>query len=111
MFFTIKKSRFGSSDLAKIKIIADARFRVLSYPMRHTEQALDIYLKQNYKQSLKQLSLKIALSCSVLDDFGDEFTVVFNDKIIDKLANLITYGNSEIKGSDIIKFAFKDFNK
>lgn len=105
MLFTIKSS-YKDLDLAKMKIIANARRTIALFPVKTAELGLDSYLKSNYGLGLRQMCLKLVLSATYSSNGDGEIIITFIDKELDKIAALITYGNLELKGSDILKCAF-----
>ena len=74
--------------------------------MRATEIALDNYLKNNYNTSLKIVGMNLLLNSSISTD-GEFLVTTFKDIRYDKIASFITYGNSEVRGCNMIKDAFR----
>lgn len=105
MLFTIKCS-YKSLSLAKLKITASARRTVSYFSMKTAEMGLDSYLNSKYGLGLKQMCLKLILSATYSKNTEHEIIVTFIDKELDNIAALITYGNTELRGSNILKCAF-----
>ena len=83
-----------------------ARRVILAWPMRATEIALDNYLKNNYNTSLKIVGMNLLLNSSTSTD-GEFLVTTFKDIRYDKIASFITYGNSEVRGCNMIRDAFR----
>jgi len=98
MFFTIK-------DLDRYQTFMLARSFIIRYKTGPNEVALNKYFLENYKTNLKQMCLNIVANMTFSEVDG-ETLVIINDKKLDKIASLITYGNSELPHSNILKYAF-----
>lgn len=89
----------------RIKISAIAR--LAKYKYNGQEKNLDKYLRETYNTSLfdtcMQLTEKFKLN---IDKSNNELYISF-DKDLDKIASLITYGNLQIKGSNILRSIFR----
>lgn len=108
MLFTIKNNKYLSADRLRTTTLLQAYYIIQKYPMRAQEIALDNYLKQQYKISLKNLCVKLLLSITFYKDDSGDFILLFKDKEHDKLASLITYGTGALPGSQILKIALTD---
>lgn len=92
-------------DKSRIKFSALAR--LARYYFSGQEQNLNKYLQENYNITLFKACEKLANNFNLnIDKSKDQIYISF-DKELDKLASLITYGNLQIKGSNIIKKIFK----
>lgn len=87
----------------KVTIKTKAPRYLLIYPKRTTEVTLDRYLKENYGQQLIPLCLKIIKVIKISEAPENTLVITIPNKELDTLAHLITYGNSEVAGSDILK--------
>jgi ERCC4-related helicase len=78
---------------------------VLLFPKRSTEVALNKYLMETEKVSLIQACFLIINSLKVTkaDNHNEEVTLVVTHPKLDALAQLITYGNEKVQGSQILK--------
>jgi hypothetical protein len=76
-------------------------------PKRAKEIALDKYLKENYNQQLIPLCLKIVRGIKIVKAPQGTLLITIPNKKLDEFAQLITYGNSEIEGSNILKRALR----
>ena len=56
--------------------------------------------------NLKAACVKLLTGCKVTRDYDNNVIVLFPNKDDDALASLITYGNLELRGSNILKDAF-----
>ena len=107
MFFT-KKSNSQKNLLKKVNKIdyyANALFLIQNYPLGATEQHLNLYLNQQYKQSLKDLCIELLINGVLYENTEGDLLLLFKDPEDDKLAQLITYGNGLTGGSKILKLA------
>jgi len=111
MFFTIINTFDETIEEKKIFIRDWAMFRVINYPMRTNEQKLSQYLMENYQTDLKSMCKKIIRNASITtEDVDKTFIVTFLNPELDKLATLITYGNEQTPGSNILRAAFTKQN-
>ena len=62
MFFTIKNDRYQSTEQLRTNTLLNAYFIIKNYPMHASDLALDQYIKQQYKTSLKDMCIKLLLS-------------------------------------------------
>ena len=70
------------------------------------ELELNNYCLQNYKASLKAICRRIVENCRVQFNQEDSFIVMPITQKWDTLASLITFGNSEVQGCNILKLLF-----
>lgn len=108
MFFTLSNEMGDPIDVKKQEIQKFAYDRIQHTPMLSTELQLNDYLLKNIKKDLKTtckelIAKKLKISAGAENN---TLVVTFIDSQSDKLASLITYGNSEIKGSTILQNAF-----
>lgn len=85
-----------------------AYYIINNYPLRASDKILNDYLQMTYKASLKKICIKLLLNISFLKDTDGNFVLLFKDTALDKLAQLITYGNGAIPGSKILQIALKN---
>lgn len=109
MLFTIKNKKYQSYDQLKTNTILNAYFIIKNYPLKATELAIDNYIKQQYKTSLKNMCIKLLLELTAYKDDDDNLVLLFKDPKFDAIARLITYGNGAIPGSKILKVAIHNF--
>ena len=79
---------------------------ILLFPMHTAEKKLELYLRKNYGLSLKAVCIQLWAASKVVTADSKIFKTIFTNKNLDSLAELITYGNSEVSGSNILKEAF-----
>lgn len=107
MFFSIINPGLHSPHRYAMKTIFMARRIIICYPMRTEELRLEIYLQEHFGIGLKQCCLDILQKCKCMMSSTGSLMTVITDPKLDKLAKLITYGNDEVFGSNILKDAFK----
>ena len=105
MQFTITNNA-ANYDFMKFRIYMDARRIILFRRLNATDKILEQYLIDNYKLDLRTICLQLIQRCKIYKDLSHTIVVLFPNKKDDELASLITYGNGEIKGSNILKDAF-----
>ena len=105
MFFKIQNTRYQSADQLKTNTLLNAYFIVKKYPIHASEVAIDNYIQQQYKTTLKNMCIKLLLSMSFYEDDDGNLILLFKDPKYDKIAQLITYGNGAIPGSRILQIA------
>ena len=108
MFFTINNNRYLSESQLRTDTLLNAYFIIKNYSIHATELALDNYITQQYKTSLKDLCIKLLLSLTLYKDSEGNFLMLFKDPEHEKLARLITYGNGAIPGSRILQIALNN---
>lgn len=90
----------------KYKVLKNAWLIIISHKMLPGEAKLNNYLLNNYKLNLKAACLKLINRCKIMRDYDKNVIIIFPNKKDDELASLITYGNLELRGSNILKNAF-----
>jgi hypothetical protein len=105
MVFTIKNSRYMSTEQLRTNTLLNAYFIIKKYPLKASDTILDNYLQQQYKISLKDLCVKLLLNLTFYSDDAGDLVLLFKNPKYDKLARLITYGNGAIPGSRILQIA------
>jgi hypothetical protein len=105
MFFRVNKRSLITDDFLKTDMYLNACFLIENYPIRASEKSLDLFIKQNYKISLKEMCFKLLTQLSVNEVAPGELVLVFNDLEQDAIARLITYGNGVVPGSRILLLA------
>lgn len=108
MVFTLSNNINYPKDIKIISIRRIALGRIRGYRLYANAQVLNQYLQDKHNITLKALCTqlvkeKIKINSSIIDQ---SFTVTFVDKESEKFAKLITFGNLEVRGCDILKFAF-----
>lgn len=105
MFFTIPNKNYLSTDQLKTNTLMDAYFVIKNFPLKASDTAMDSYIRQQYEIPLKDLCVKLLLSLTHYKDSEGNLILMFKDPKLDKLAQLITYGNGVIPGSNILQLA------
>jgi len=105
MQFTIRNG-LANKDFMVSQIKASAWKVLAFYRVRTSEYALDKYLRETYNLGLREAGLHILRNSTFHKTYDKSIVVLFKDKNIDKLATLITYGNGQVHGSDILKQMF-----
>ena len=108
MLFTIKNSRYMSTEQLRTSTLLNAYFIIKNYPMHASDLALDQYIQLQYDTSLKNLCIKLLLSLTFHKDNEGNLILLFKDPKYDKIARLITYGNGVIPGSKILQIALSN---
>lgn len=78
---------------------------IFNYPMNATEKALDKYLWDSNKILLKDACLKIVENIMITG--GSDITLTIQNKNLEKLYRIITYGTGKVKGSKILLNALR----
>ncbi len=97
-----------SPEQLRADTLLNAYFLIKNYPIKATERAIDTYINQQYRMSLKDLCVKLLLSLSFYADTEGNLVLLFKNPKHDKLAQLITYGNGAIPGSKILQIALNN---
>lgn len=106
MQFIARYSTNAGAQIARLKFPIYSRQKIYLYKNGAAEIILNNYLKTNYNITLKAACILITSNAKA---YMDENMIIYKviDKKLNDLAGLITYGNLEINGSDILKAAFK----
>lgn len=107
MFFKVKNKRYLSTEQLRTDTLLNAYFLIQNYSLHASDLALDQFLQQQYKTTLKNMCIKLLLSLTFYKDNEGNLVLMFKDPKYDKLASLITYGNGVIQGSQILQTALK----
>ena len=107
MFFTIKNKHYLSTEQLRTDTLLDAYYVIQNYPLRASDLAMDQYVQQQYKVSLKNLCIKLLLNLTFYKEDSGDLVLMFKNPKYDKIAGLITYGNGAIPGSNILQIALK----
>lgn len=108
MFFKINNKRYLSTEQLRTDILLNAYFLIQNYSLHASDLALDSFIQQQYKTSLKNLCIKLLLSLTFYEDNNGNLILLFKNTKYDKLASLITYGNGAIPGSKILQIALNN---
>jgi len=111
MFFIVDNSTGFNINILKDSAYRAARFYILKYKVGKPEIDLNNYLIANYKTSLKLMCLRLLDKLDFNTDANDHIIISFHDSASDKVASLITYGNSKLFGSKILINALTALNK
>jgi hypothetical protein len=107
MFFKVNNRRYLSTEQLRTDTLLNAYFLIQNYSLHASDLALDQFLQQQYKTTLKNMCIKLLLSLTFYKDDDGNLILLFKDPKYDKLASLITYGNGAIQGSRILQIALK----
>ena len=105
MFFSIE-NELANFEFESARLFSAARAKILLYQLTATDKLLDEYLIANFKVNLRGACLYLLLNCKLYRDKDNTIIIKFNSTKADKLASLITYGNRELRGSNILNIAF-----
>jgi hypothetical protein len=100
------KNKAANTIYFKRRLIYEATYIALHHKILPSELKLNSYLLKTYNKDLKVATISLIKNCKVLHNFKGEIIIIFPDREDDKLATLITYGNLEFGGSDILKDVF-----
>lgn len=107
MFFVVENNKYLSPSQLRTNTLMKAYFVISNFPLKASDKILDDYLQQQYKINLKNLCVKLLLNISFFKNNEGGYILLFRDPKLDKLAQLITYGNGAIPGSCILQIALK----
>lgn len=110
MFFSIE-NEIANFEFAPARVFNAARAKILFYKLTPTDKLLDQYLIENYKVNLRGACMYLLVNCKIYRDKDNVILVKFNTKKADNLAALITYGNRQVRGSNILNIAFSRHTK
>lgn len=112
MIFSIT-NEVANWEFTTTRVFNSARAKILFYNFNTTDKLLDKYLRQNLKIDLRSACIYLLTNCKMYKNKDNTITVKFISKKADLLAALITYGNRQVKGSEILSIAFgrKEKNK
>jgi hypothetical protein len=102
MTFQIKKPSVIKIYLLKRYLTTLYKTRINKYNFNLDEIKLDNYIQKNYNLSLKDAGIKIINNIIILDNSPETAIIKIKDKFSNSLAQLITYGNLEVKGTNIL---------
>lgn len=105
MRFAIKNIN-ANDEHYRLKVLRNARLIIIGHMIKPGEAKLNNYLIKTEKANLKLVCLKLLSRCRLQRDYDGNVIVTFKFDKDDELASLITYGNGEFAGSDILKEAF-----
>lgn len=106
MLFTITNKYKTNPDILRTRVLTNAYFVIKCYPMHSQELVLENFIKQQYKKSLKDLCIELLLNLKFQIDKNGNLILLFTDIKYDRLAQLITFGNGAVPGSQILQAAF-----
>ena len=108
MVFTIRSNAAGWF-WTTWQIIYDAKTVIIRHRITPGEQKLNKYLIDSYGLDLKAACLYLLANGKVQKNKDKDIIFLFPKKSDDRLAALITYGNGELKGCNLLKDAlFRD---
>lgn len=83
---------------------------VRGYKVGVNELALNDYFTKKFNTNLKRVCEYLVYEANIAYGYN-EIIVYFNNKKLDQLASLITYGNTTLPGSNILVYAFKELRE
>jgi hypothetical protein len=104
----MNNKRYLSIEQLRTDTLLDAYFLIQNYSLHASDLAMDKYLRQQYKTTLKDMCIKLLLSLTFYEDEDNNLILLFKDSKYDKIASLITYGNGAIPGSKILQIALNN---
>jgi len=99
-------NKMASKLFFKGQLIYNAAYIALQHKLLPSEIKLNNYLIKTYKKDLKTIAVMLVQKCKLLHNYTGEAIIIFPNKADDTLAQLITYGNIEFNGSNILKDLF-----
>ena len=108
MFFKVNNNRYLSEEYLRTSTLMHAYFLIKNYPIRSSEKILNDFIIQQYKLSLKDMCVKLLLNLTFYKDDEGNLILLFKDPRLDKVAQLITYGNGAIPGSKILQLSLNN---
>jgi hypothetical protein len=108
MLFIINNKRRQSVEQLRANTLLNAYFIIQNYPLHASDLAIDNFLQQQYKTSLKNMCIKLLLNLTFYENDEGNLVLLFKNQKYDKLASLVTYGNGAIPGSRILQLALKN---
>ena len=108
MLFIIKNKYYVSTEQLRANTLLNAYFIIKNYPLHASDMALDTFIQQQYKTTLKNMCINLLLNLTFYEDVDKNLVLLFKDQKHDKLARLITYGNGALPGSRILQLALKN---
>ena len=106
MFIRVEQQPYKNVNANKAFIITTALRRLAKCQLSRSELLLNNYCVKNYKLSLKGLVKKLIDGCVVQFNQDSSFIILFSTPELDNIASLITYGNTEVQGSNILRLLF-----
>lgn len=97
-----------SIEKLRTSTLINAYHIIRKYPLKASDIAMDNYLQQQYKTSLKDCCVKLLLNLTFYEDDTGNLILLFKNQKYDAMASLVTYGNGAIPGSRILQIALND---
>lgn len=107
MLITISNDFNKPADEARATVLMNAYNIIKFYPIYGSDITLNQYLITNYKMSLKDTCIQLLLNITFYKNPTGELILLFKDSYYDNLANIITYGTDQLRGSKILQTALK----
>ena len=99
---------FRANSLIKIPTKFAFLLKLSNYKFTFNDAALDLYFRENYKKTLYQMCYSLIENCLVAKDKKSNIVfITFQDRELDKIAQIITYGNANLHGSKILRYIFE----
>ena len=108
MFFTVTNKLNQPLDLIKARIKTSAYTRLALFPFGATELALNELLQKKEHRDLYSICVDLLHKSNIVAGEQNNLILYWPNIIDDKLASLITYGDSKIQGSQILQVAFNN---
>jgi len=96
----------ANDESYRFKVLRNARLIIIGHRIKPGEAKLNNYLIKTEQANLKLVCLRLLSRCKLQRDYDGNVIVTFKLDKDDELASLITYGNGEFAGSNILKEAF-----
>ena len=103
---TDKDIQVSQTTTIASKIKTSAKMNLLVYKYKTSDQELDIWLQTNQKTNLRTCCNKLITSATISVLQPSTIKIYWIDKELNDLALLITNGNTQVYGSDILKEIF-----
>lgn len=94
-----------TAEASAALILQSADFRISGFPMFADELNLNTFISKEYHTSLKSLCRRLIRSLTSATSADSQIIFFFKNPEDNTLAELITYGNGTVNGSDILKQA------
>lgn len=107
MLFTIPNKNRIDPVVLKTRAMLQAYSVIKHYPMNGAERMLSSYIENQYNKSLKNMCIDLLLHMTFHVNKAGEVVLLFNDRRYDTIAQIITFGNGAIPGSQILQAAFR----
>ena len=98
--------KIENQNITRKDIFSRAKLRILYYPMSAQDYFLEKFIKKKYRVNLQTAALYVLSHIKITYNEDNTKDIIINDPQIDKLVNLINFGNGRCNGSKILRYAF-----